>query len=134
MEKGDATGQPRARRLVDDGNASRFEVGEHALDVGRLEANVMQPFAPLGEEPGNAALRVRGLEELDLTVAGREQRRAHALVRDLSLAQKRQPERIPPEAIRPREVLDHDADVVDLLDHALSHPLRPSEDYVSVAT
>src|SRR5712691_9538680 len=110
MEEGDATGQPRARRLVDEGSASRLEVGEHALDVGRLEANVMEPFAPLGEEPGHAALRVRGLEELDLAVAGREQRRAHALVRDLSLAQKRQPERIPPESIRPREVLDHDAD------------------------
>ncbi len=84
----------------------------------------MRPASPARgvSSMGHAALRVRGLEELDLAVAGREQRRAHALVRDLSLAQKRQPERIPPEAIRPREALDHDADVVDLLDHGHESP------------
>src|SRR5712692_251835 len=133
-EKGDAPGQPLARRLVDQGDTPRLEAREIALDIGRLEAHVMEPFAALGEEAGHPALRARGLEELDLAVAGRQQRRPHALVRDLRLAQEGQPERVAPEAIRPREALDHDADVVDLLDHALSHPIRPSEDYVSMTT
>ena len=38
------------------------------------------------------------------------------------LADERESQSVPPEAAGARQALDHDADVMDLLDHALSHP------------
>src|SRR4029453_4896738 len=124
IEKRDTSGQTLARRLVEEGDAlgsQRDQVGVH---VGRAEAEVMKPFAPLGKEARHSGVVARGLEQLDLAVAGGEERRPPALIGNLRLAEERQAQGVAPEAIRLREASNHDADVVNVLDHSVRQPRR----------
>ena len=84
---------------------------------------MMQALTALGEEARDAGIGARRLEQLDLAVAGGEQRGAHALIGDLRLADERQTERVAPEAIRLVEILHDDADVMDIGDHVRRHTL-----------
>ena len=79
---------------------------------------MVQPFAVLGEEARHTRVRARRLEQLDLAVTGGQEHGAHALIGDFRLADEREAQGVPPEAAGARQALDHDADVMDLLDHA----------------
>jgi hypothetical protein len=100
MQKGNASGQPLARRHVEQRDALAPERGEILIHARGPEAQVMQPLSPLGEEARDSGVGGRRLEQLDLAVAGGEQRGAHALIGDLRLADERQAKRVAPEAIR----------------------------------
>ena len=123
MQKGDAPGQPLARRGVEQRDALAPERGEILIHARGPEAQVMQPLTALGEEARDSGVGARRLEQLDLAVAGGEQRGAHALIGDLRLADERQAERVAPEAIRLVEILHDDADVMDIGDHVRRHTL-----------
>src|SRR4029079_13121365 len=58
-----------ARRLVPDRDALGPELGERAVDVLHLEADVKEPRALLGDPAGHARLRPLALEELDVGLA-----------------------------------------------------------------
>ena len=80
------SGRPAARAAASSGG-----------DVGRLETDVVQAFAALLEELGDAAVRIDRLEELDLAAADRQERGLHALVLHRRLGGDAQAEAIPPE-------------------------------------
>src|SRR6266545_6725193 len=116
MEERHPPGEALPRRLVDQGHALRLEPRQVTRDIDRLEADVVQALATLGEEARDAALLVRRLEQFDLAIARRQECRPHALVRNLGLAQQGQAERAAPEGVGLREALDRDPDMMDLLD------------------
>src|SRR4051794_24765441 len=76
MQEADAAGDADARLLVDDPNLLPLQSLEIVVDAVNLKADVMQPFAALVEVAGDAGLGDDRLEQLDLAVAEREQRRA----------------------------------------------------------
>ena len=100
MQEGDPAGQARAGRGVEHGHVAPSERVERPVDVGRLEAEVVKSLAALGEEARHARIRPRGLEQLDLAVAGGEEGRPHSLVRNLRFPEERKPERVAPERCR----------------------------------
>ena len=124
IEKRDASGQALARPLVEEGNTLGPQRSQVSVHVGRAEAEVVEPLPSLGEEARHSGVVARGLEQLDLAVARGEERRPHALIGNLRLAEERQPQGVAPEAIRLREASNHDADVVNVLDHSVSQPRR----------
>src|SRR5438552_6646634 len=77
----------------------------------------MHAFAALFEEARHGALRIDGLEQLDLRVPDGEQRGAHALVLHFGRLMDREAERVTIEVVRVLEVSDHDPNVVDPLQH-----------------
>src|SRR5262249_38885851 len=116
------SGQALARRFVEKRHSLRLERGLISIDARCLQAKVMQSFAALGEEARHPRVFAGGLEELDFTVSRGEEGRAHALVGNLRLADQRQPQRVTPERVCSREASNHDADVVDVLDHVSRQP------------
>jgi len=105
---------------MDDLRPVLDEEGMQRIDVGPLagaEAEVVEPFPPLGQELPDRALGDERLQQLDLAVPRGEQRRAHPLLSDGRLAHQRQAQRVPPEAVGLREALHRDTDVVDAGHH-----------------
>src|SRR5438309_352167 len=82
----------RRRPAVDQLHVPRGERGQRRIDVGRVQAQVMETLAALGEEARGARRRVQRLEQLDLRVAAGEKRRAHPLVGDDGLLEERKAE------------------------------------------
>ncbi len=117
MEKADHAREALPRHLVDQRKAGRARGGEVGGDVGRLEAEVVQPFAALLEELGDAAVRIHGLEQLDLAAPDRQQRGLHALVLDRRLRRDPKPQEVAPEAEAVLEAADDETDVVDAREH-----------------
>src|SRR5215467_11657097 len=83
IEKGDTSGQALARRFVEERHSLRLERGQIGIDARRLQAEVMQSFAALGEETRHTRVVTGGLEKLDFAVSRSEEGRAHALVGNL---------------------------------------------------
>jgi len=79
----------------------------------RVEAEVVQTLAALGEKATDGVLGVERLQQLDLGVPRAEQRGAHALIGHLGLAQQRQAERALVERVRVPQPLHHDPDVMN---------------------
>src|SRR2546425_7559597 len=92
-------------------------MGQRAGDVRRLEAHVVQPLAALGEEAAHRRGRAQRLQQLDLAVAGGEQRGLHTLLGDLRLAQQGQSEHVAIERVRIGETLHHDSNVMNPSNH-----------------
>ena len=88
--------------------------GELGVDVVGLEAEVVDAFAPLGQELADAALVGERLQQLDLALADLEERRRHVLIEDGLHDLDGKPEHVAPEAVRLLEVADDDPDVMDL--------------------
>ena len=86
-------------------------------DVGRLEADVMQPLAATGQELGDAAGLVDGLEQLDLAAPDRQERRAHALIANRRLLGDPETEEVLPEREPLLETPHDEADVMDAAEH-----------------
>src|SRR6185436_16268682 len=80
----------------------------------------MQPLAFALEEFRHVGVGARRLEQLDLTLAYREERGADALVFDGVESVDVEAEDVPVELERLVEVVDGYADVVDLVDHGPS--------------
>src|SRR5438552_8076112 len=98
MEKADAAGDADARLLVDDldlPSLQRREIVVYAVD---LKADVVEPFAPLVEIASDAGIRDDRLEQLDLAVTERQQRRTDALLGDDLLLAHGKAERVAIEA------------------------------------
>src|SRR5204863_8064339 len=113
VQEGDATGQAVARRGVDELDATILEADEGAADIGCLEAEVMQPLAASREKASDAGGGIERLEQLDLCIAGRQQRRADTLRRDRLFLQQRQAEHVAIEPIGVRQPPHRDADVMN---------------------
>src|SRR6185295_11793121 len=113
VEEADHAGEPRPRTLVDQADALGARRLELAGDVTGRKAQVVQPLAALRQEPADAARRLEGLEELDLALADREQRRPDALIDDGRDLVDGQPEDVAPEAVGLVEAPDDDANVVN---------------------
>src|SRR5207237_8751431 len=94
VEERDLAGEPGARRGVDQLRAAILEAHQRAADVRRLEAEMVEALAVPREEAPDARGRVARLEQLDLRVAGGEQRRAHALLGDRPLLEQPQAEHV----------------------------------------
>src|SRR2546422_8637749 len=97
-----------------------LERGQRLDDVRRVEAEMVKSLAVPGQEAPDARRRIQRLEQLDLALARAEQGRPYVLVRDRRLLEERQPERVAVEAIRVRQPIHHDADVVNASHHARS--------------
>ena len=113
MKKADLPGQARARRGVEQVDAAVLEHDQRGADVGRLEAQVMQALAASGQEASDRRRRAQRLQQLDLAVAGGEQRGAHALIHELGLPHERQPENVAVEGVGFGQTLHHDSDVMN---------------------
>src|SRR5262249_57368239 len=81
---------------------------------------MMQTLAAPGQEPPDTTVRVKGLQQLDLALTGREQHGTDTLVGDFGLLEQRQAEGVAIEATRFAEMLHHDPDVMDPSNHARS--------------
>src|SRR5262245_31386824 len=100
MEERDAPREAVARGRVEQRHALRRERLEIPIDARRAETQVVQALAALLEKSSDARFAVARLEQLDLAVAGGEQRRAHALIGKRGLSDEREAERVAPEVIR----------------------------------
>ena len=127
VQEADAAGDADARLLVDQLRAARLQRGQVAVDVIDLEADVVQALALALEIARDAGVRHDGLQQLDLAVAERQERRLHALLLDRLQLVHVQAERVAVEAHRLVHVAHDDADVVDFLDHAASVSKRCDE-------
>ena len=78
---------------------------------------MVEALAVPREEAPDARGRVERLEQLDLCVAGGEQRRAHALLGDRLLLEQRQAEHVAIEPVGVGETLDDNADVMNPSHH-----------------
>ncbi len=78
----------------------------------------MESLAPSRQEPADPRRRIQRLEQLDLALAGSEQRRAHVLVGDRRLLDEREPQGAAVEAVGVLEPIHDDADVVNASHHA----------------
>ena len=117
VEERDLAGEPGARRGVDQLRAAILEAHQRAADVRRLEAEMVEALASPREEAPDARGGVERLEQLDLRVAGGEQRRAHALLGDRLLLEQRQAEHVAIESVGVGETPDDDADVMNPSHH-----------------
>src|SRR5205823_4370786 len=117
MQESDLPGEARTRYGVDQLRAPFLRRGQVRRDVRRVEADVMQPLAVAREKSPDAALRIQWLEQLDFAIPGREQRGAHALVRQLGFLDERKPEDVAVEPISVRQPRDRNAHVMDRPDH-----------------
>ena len=113
MQEADLPGQAGARLAVDHRHPPRLQIGQRGGDVRRLEAEVMQSLAALGEEAAHRRGRPQRLQQLDLALAGRQQRGPHALLGDLRLAHQGQAEDVPIEPVGVAQTLHHDSDVMN---------------------
>ena len=93
-----------------------FEIG---VDVGGLEADVVEALALAFEEAADGGVGAGGFEELDLALADGEERGFHALVLDGVLGVDMEAEGVAVELEGVVEGVDSDADVVDLFDHGV---------------
>lgn len=121
MEEGDhPAARSRTRLRVDWALPGGGGVGERAAEVGDFEREVVQPFAPRGQESREWTVLPDGLEQLEEDAAGVEERDADAFAREVFAIHDVRAE----EPERPRALLDAahgDSDVVE------SHrPLRIS--------
>ena len=96
----------------------RFEVG---VDVGRLEADVVQALAFALEEAADGGVGTGGFEKLDLALADGQKSGLNALVFDSVLGVDVEAEGVAVELEGLVEGVDSDADVVDFLDHLFSN-------------
>src|SRR5207237_10186953 len=101
----------------DEGNPRRLGRGELTLDVVGFETEVVHSFAALLEEARDRPLRVDRLEELDLGMADAEERRTYPLIAHLGRLVDLEAESVAVEAVRVLEAANHDAHVVDPLQH-----------------
>ena len=69
VEEGDGTRHPLAGRLVDEPNALRLQVSQRGLDVGHLETDVVQPFAPTLQKTRDAGVGCDRLQQLQEAIA-----------------------------------------------------------------
>src|SRR5206468_12496602 len=79
MEKGDVSRQPGPGAGVEELDLAILELAQRVLDVRGLEAEMMEAFAAPGQEPSDPVGGIQRLEQLDLALAGGEQRGPHAL-------------------------------------------------------
>ena len=119
MQETDLAGQAGPRRGVDQLRAFVLRRRQLGADVGRIEAQMMQPFAAAREEARHRATRTERFQQLDLAVTRGEERGPDALIRKLRLLEQRKPEHVPIEPIRVAQPLHRDADVMNRPDHAL---------------
>ena len=70
--------QPVARLLVDQLDAQRLQPRELSRDVVGVKADVVQRLAATFKEARDAGVVPRGLQQLDLVLAKRQQHAAHA--------------------------------------------------------
>ncbi len=70
------------RRLVDQPDAGRLQLGQRRVDVIDRERHVMQPGAALLEELRDRRLGRGGLEQFEQAFTGRQEVRAHLLAGD----------------------------------------------------
>src|SRR5207245_6073258 len=117
VEEADEAGETRPRRLIDHRQPRATGGGELGRDVGRLEADVVESLPAPGEELGDAARVVDGLEQLDLTPADRQQRGPHTLILNRRLLGDAEPEDALPEGEAVLEAADDQADVVNASEH-----------------
>src|SRR3954452_14244269 len=111
---------PHAGRLVDEPQAAVAQVGEGRLDVGDAIGDVVQPRPAAGEETADRRVGLARQRPQQLDVAGpdvEQDRLDTLLLDDLAMRERH--------AVRPLvqrdggvEVVDGDADVVDLGEHA----------------
>ena len=85
--------------------------------LSRLQNNMVQALAAPGQEAADRRGGTQGLQQLDLAVAGGEQRRLHALIGDLGLAHEGQTEDTSVERVRFGETLHHDSNVMNPSNH-----------------
>jgi len=74
---------------------------------------VVKPLTALRQKAPDAVVRIERLQQLDLRIAGTQQRRAHALVGNFSFAQQGQSQRASIERIGVAQTFHHDTDVMN---------------------
>ena len=120
MQEADLAGQASPRCGVEELDTALLQMGQRVRHVRRLEAHVVQPLAALGEEAAHRRRRAQRLQQLDLAVAGGEQRGLHTLLGDLRLPQQGQSEHVAIERVRIGETLHHDSHVMNPSNHLLA--------------
>src|SRR5207244_641677 len=120
MHERDPAGEPGPRCRVEQLDLSLPQRGQRLGDVRGVEAQMVEPLAALGQEASDARRVVERLDQLDLALAGREQRGAYALVGQRRLLDQRQPQGVAVEAIGVLQTLHDDANVVNPSHHAQS--------------
>src|SRR2546425_6207703 len=93
MDERDLSGEPGARRRIEQLDTHLLERGQRLDDVRCVEAEVVESLAVPGQVAPDARRRIQWLEQLDLALAGSEQRGPYVLVRDCRLLDERQPQR-----------------------------------------
>ena len=116
VNEGNRTLTTLARSGVDQGQAGGSQTVQGSLDVGHLETHVMKPLTLGLEEARRTGCLVRGLDELDLRVAHRQEADRDVVVFHVQHGLDLQPEPIPIKAKRSFEVPDDDGNVVDPAD------------------
>src|SRR5690606_20434202 len=97
-------------------DAARLQVGQRAADILDLQAQVVDAGPALLQKAGHAAVCGGWLEQLDLAVAGREERDDDLLLRDVLDALQCQAEHIPVKGRGFVNVGDDGGDVIDAFD------------------
>src|SRR5574341_2450053 len=94
VQEADHAGDAASRGLVDELDALRFERLQFGIDIGRLEADVVEAFAFALEEAADGRVGPGGLEELDFAGADGEEGRLNTLVLDGVLSVDVEAERV----------------------------------------
>src|SRR6185369_11305334 len=103
-----------ARRLVAELDALLLELGQRAVDVLDLEADVKETGPLLANPPGHARLRTLTLQQLDVGLADRQH--GQAGLADLLLVLRGEAERVPQQVHGLAERVHRDRDVLHALD------------------
>ena len=114
MEEGDEAMDALARRLVDQADASGAELVQSLCYVGDGEADVVAAFAVACQEAGGAAFVVGRGEQFDGAVAGVKECDLDAVVGRVVAFEETEAEDAAVGGEGVFEVVDDDADVVDV--------------------
>ena len=114
MEEGDKAVDALARRLVDQADALDAELLYSVCNVGDGEADVVAAFAAARQEAGGAAFFVGRGEEFDGAVAGVKECDLDAVVGRVVAFEETEAEDAAVGGEGVVEVVDDDADVVDV--------------------
>ncbi len=117
-EKRDASGQPFARRYIQQRHVLRPEPAEVPVDGRREKAEVMEPFAVLGEEARDARCPAWSAPAARSSCRPpRAEPRARPGPRSTASRTTGSRQRVQPEPIRLGQAFDHDADVMNIGHH-----------------
>src|SRR5581483_5848588 len=116
VDERDHADRARVGDVVDELCPACLELAHLRFDVVHLEADVVQAGPAALEEARDGVVGGERRDELDLRVAGADEHDVELTILEAQATGDRQPEHVAIEHHRPLEVVDGDADVVQLLD------------------